>query len=436
MRLRIERGKTLLVDGPACIALCSGVVRVFGANIGVKEHVIVRFGKRIPLEFLEDSEVEILLGDKASYEIIDCSSIPSSWERTCEKILSTSDKVEVVILGGTDSGKSSFFTYLANVALSRRRKIALIDGDLGQSDIGPPGTLGLSIIKRPIIDPSSLQPDQIIFVGVTSPQRVVDRVIEGLVRLKDRALEMDSNFIVINTDGWVEGRDAVDYKRQLIRALEPNFVMIMQGKGDLTTLVNSLMKENFNLLLIETPEKIKRRDRETRKAIREGLYKKYLKNAKLRSIPLSWIKLNGNLTIRGKPDQYLKKKFNEILSGKVVYCESAQDCIVLMLKNGFIIGDEEKNILSTNFHIPIKVIFEGSERGLIASLENEKGKFLGIGIIHSIDYDRGIIKVYTNSEEDFSRVHVGRIRLNEKGNEVEVIGENGVYILPQRDKAP
>lgn len=432
MRQRVERGKTLLVDGPACITLYSGAARAFGANIGVKEQVIVRFGKRIPLEAIEDSEVEILLGDKASYEIVDGSTIPPSWEETSEKILSSSNKVKVAILGGTDSGKSSFSTYLANTALSRGRRVALIDGDLGQSDIGPPGTLGLSILIKPIIDPSNLQPDDIIFIGVTSPQSVMSRVIDGLVELSNRALCVNSDFIVINTDGWVEGRDAVNYKRQLIKALEPTFTVIMQGKSELKPLVDSLIEDGANILLVHMPEKIKKRDRETRKVIREGLYRKYLRNAKIRSVPLSWIKLDGSLSIKGKLDQNLKKKFEEVLGGKVIYCEGMQDCVVLVLKYGATLSDEEKNKISASINVPIKVIFEGGERGLLVSLEDEKERFLGIGTIHSIDYEKGIIKIYTNAEKSFSRVYVGRIRLDERGNEIEIVGDPYQYILQQR----
>lgn len=436
MRQRVERGKNLLIDGPACVTIHSGAVRAFGANVSARKHIIVRFGKRIPLEALEDSEVEILLGDKASYEIINGSLIPPSWEETAEKILSHDDKVKVAVLGSTDSGKSSFSTYLANMALNKGHRVALVDGDLGQSDIGPPGTLGLSVLKEPITDPSNLQPDHLVFIGITSPQSVVSKVIGGLIDLIDRALRMNSDFIIINTDGWVEGEDAINYKRQLIRALNPTFAVILQGKGSLTSLINSLAEDGVSILLTDTPEKIKRRDRETRKAIREGLYRKYLRDAKIRSVPLSWVKLNGTLTIKGKLDPNLKRRFEEILNGKAVYCEGAQDCIILVLKSGTALSYEEKSRIFTAFNIPIKIIFEGSERGLLVSLEDEEGRFLGIGTIYCINYERGTIKIYTNVKGDFLRVHAGRIRLDERGNEIGVIEENVLYTLLQRGITP
>ncbi|MEM2273232.1 MAG: Clp1/GlmU family protein [Candidatus Bathyarchaeia archaeon] len=436
MRERVERGKTLLVDGPARIFIYSGTMKAFGAQIGAKEHIIVRLGKRIPLEAIEESEVEFLLGEKASYEVINGSPIPPSWEEVSMKILSFNNRVEVAVLGGTDSGKSSFSTYLANMALNNGRKVALVDGDLGQSDIGPPGTLGLSILKKPIIDPSNLRPDHIVFIGITSPQSVIDRVISGLVKLRDRALSMGSDLIIVNTDGWIEGEEAVNYKRQLIKILEPTFTVIMQNKGNLTPLVNFLAENETNILLAETPEKIKKRDRETRKAIRETLYKRYLRNAKIRSVPLSWAKIDGNFVIKGKQDPNLKKRLEEILGDKVIYCESLRDHVILVLKNGVLLNDEEKNKISAELNKPAKIIFEGSEKGMLLSLEDNEGRFLGVGIIHCIDYERGIIKICTNTEKVFSRLHVGRIRLDEKGNEIEVTEVISLYILPQRGIAP
>ncbi|MEM1587047.1 MAG: Clp1/GlmU family protein [Candidatus Bathyarchaeia archaeon] len=436
MRQKIERGKTLLVDGPANVIIHLGAMKAFGARIGAKEHVVVKFGKRIPLEAVEDSEVDILLGEKASYEIIDGSPIPPSWEEVSEKIFSFSDKVKVAVLGATDSGKSSFSTYLVNMALSRGLRVALIDGDLGQSDLGPPGTLGLSILKRFIIDPSDLQPDHIIFIGITSPQNVVSRVINGLMGLRDKALSIGPDMIVINTDGWVDGEEAINYKRQLIKALEPTFTVIMHGRGNLTPLVSSLSENNTIMLLAEIPEKIKKRDRETRKAIRESLYKRYLRDARIRSVPLSWVKLYGNFAIKGKLDLNQKKRLEEILGDKIVYCESFQDHVVLVLKSGVVLSDEEKNKISAELSKPVKIIFEGSERGLLVSLEDNNGRFLGIGTIHSIDYERGAIKIYTNTEKIFSKVHVGLIRLDERGNEVEVVRENALRVPPQRDITP
>ncbi|MEM2401566.1 MAG: Clp1/GlmU family protein [Candidatus Bathyarchaeia archaeon] len=427
MRQTIEGGKTLLVDGPACISLYSGALRAFGAPIKVGDHIIIRRGRRIPLEALEDSEIELLLGNSASYSLIDEDPIPASWKEAAGKIVRVGGCVKVAVLGNVDSGKTSFCTYLANVALGAGRNVALIDGDLGQSDVGPPGTLGLSFVRKPLVDPFNLQPSSIVFVGITSPSSVIEPTINGLVELVSRALVAGSDFIVVNTDGWVEGLDAVNYKLRLIKSLQPNFVVAIQDKDELKPLVDLLTGLGISIVNIETPRNIKRRDRETRKLIRESSYRRFLRDAKVRSYPLSWVKVDGCLGIRGKQDQILRKRMDEVLGDRVVYCESCQDSIILVLREGATLSDEERVKILAELNKPLRIIHRGDEKGLLVALEDEKGCFLGIGTINCVDFERGTIKIYTNVDGPISRIRVGQIRLDERGNEIEVVGGLGMF---------
>ncbi len=58
--------------------------------------------------------------------------------------------VIILILGKIDSGKSSFCTYLVNKLVSGKCRVAVLDGDLGQSDIGPSGTVGYGLTSKPV----------------------------------------------------------------------------------------------------------------------------------------------------------------------------------------------------------------------------------------------------------------------------------------------
>ena len=425
--MNIEKGKTLLVDGPACVILRSGALRAFGAKMKIGERIVIRRGRRIPLEAMEDSQIDVLLGNTASCLLIDEDPIPRSWKEAAETILPSEigESNIVIVLGGVDSGKTSFSTYLVNMALNRGLTTAIIDGDLGQSDIGPPGTISLSLIKKPVVDLFSLKPHHVVFIGFTSPSNAKESVVDGLALLKAKAIEMGSNFTVINTDGWVEGVDAVEYKSRLIKRIKPNFIVAIQNADELKPIIDSLSEAEAKILTVEVPKNVKRRDRETRKIIRDSSYKKHLKDAKIRSFPISWIKVDGSIKMKGKNDQFLKKKFEEILGNRVIYCEDMQDCILLVLKRSSTLSDEEISKLNTTFKKPIKIMRKGDERGLLVSLEDEEGRFLGIGIIHHIDYEneKAILKIRTNVGSSISKVNVGWIRLDEKGNEVEVVSK-------------
>jgi polynucleotide 5'-hydroxyl-kinase GRC3/NOL9 len=295
MKQTIEKEKTLLVDGPARVDLLSGRGSVLGALLKTGENIVVRKGKRIPFWALRNSEVELVLGDSASYTETDGNSVPSSWGDAADEILSTKEPKLVLVFGGTDSGKSSFCTFLANLSLNNRFKVALLDGDLGQSDLGPPGAVSLGLVEEPIIDLFKLRPEDLVFIGVTSPDNEADAILNALRTLKEEALK-DVNLLIVNTDGWVDGDRAVSYKLSLVETVAPNFVVAIQAEDELAPILSSL--RDVNVLVIDSPQNVKKRDQETRKLLRESAYRKYLKKSKVRSFPLSWIKIEGDLRIK------------------------------------------------------------------------------------------------------------------------------------------
>ncbi|MBC7129837.1 hypothetical protein H5T51_01275, partial [Candidatus Bathyarchaeota archaeon] len=115
MKVSIQKGKTLLVDGPASVTLLSGEVEVFGHLIKLNERVVIRDGKRMPFTANQPSSLEVSLGENACIEEYEGSTIPLSWIQAWECLMHVKEKPGIaVILGAPDSGKTSFCTYLAN----------------------------------------------------------------------------------------------------------------------------------------------------------------------------------------------------------------------------------------------------------------------------------------------------------------------------------
>jgi polynucleotide 5'-hydroxyl-kinase GRC3/NOL9 len=133
MNQTVEKGKTLLVDGPAAVCLVTGKAETFGysAKDGVK--LIIREGKRLPFHVTENATFNISLGAGAGVEEVVGDTIPQSWSEAYN-ILSSLPKnpVVVMIIGGVDSGKSSLCTYLTNKLLTQKSTVAILDCDLGQ----------------------------------------------------------------------------------------------------------------------------------------------------------------------------------------------------------------------------------------------------------------------------------------------------------------
>jgi len=420
MRRTVEEGNTLLVDGPACVNLLKGEAEVFGAPLKAGAKTVIREGKRVAFEVKKKAQFDLMLGEGSSVEEVKGSTIPTSWEESCNTILALTEKpVVVMIMGEVDSGKTSFCTYLANKALKEKRKVVVVDADLGQSDIGPPSTIGFQRLTQPIRDPFLLKAEKARFIGTTTPSGAMTKVIDELSKMKEEGLREAVDFILINTDGWVQGEDAVRYKLRLIERVTPNVVVGIQQQEELKPILADLRE--INVIYVESPFAIKRRDREKRKILRELSYKKYLKGAKVQSFPLSWVRVEGipfgtNTSLNEKRLEKIRAK----LGADPIHCGETSDSFVIVLGKNQWANTEQISSLEEELGKKVKLIREGAEQGLLVGLHDAKESFLGIGILDRIDYKRRVLLIYTPVTADVFSVHIGQVKLDKKGKEIGI----------------
>ncbi len=354
MKKTVERGKTLLVDGPASVLTVSGKSEVLGFPTKCGGRIVVREGKRLPFFVTETADFDISLGQNAGTEEVDGNTIPHSWIETSELLRSFRKKpVIIMVVGKIDSGKTSLCTYLLNRLTEEKLKIAVLDGDLGQSDVGPPCTVATALVTKPLTDLFNLKVENAFFVGVTSPSEAVGKTIEGVTALKAELLRETLDFVVVNTDGWVEGEEAVKYKSQLVQELKPDVVLCIQQKDELKPLFAAL--EKFRTMIVDSAVVVKPRSAEKRKSLREMSYAKYLADAKVKTWGL--------------------------------------------------------NLLETDDKI--FQVRQSEEKGLLVGLYASGKKFLGIGVLCEIDYIKRSLKVFTAVSAKPSCIVPGRVRLDE-----------------------
>jgi polynucleotide 5'-hydroxyl-kinase GRC3/NOL9 len=419
MKRRIRKGKTLLVDGPASVELISGKAEVLGATFKKSDRIVIRDGKRVPFEVKKDTTFNLMVAESASLEEIDGSTVPVSWETASEEIVSMRKPSTVMVMGEVDSGKTSFCVYLANKALKRKLKVAVIDGDLGQSDVGPPSTIGFCHMRVPVRDLFELEAENACFVGVTSPSSVTSKVITRLTSLKNASLGTDVDFLILNTDGWVDGEDAIKYKIELAERVAPDVVVGIQHENELAPILSAL--KDPKTVAVDSPLVIRKRDREKRKILRQLSYKKYLKGAKVQSFSLNWIRVEGALLTSGNhPITDRIENIRELLGTKPLYYEETPTTALIVLWKNQWFDEAQTKMVEEVLGRKVIVTREGEEDGLLVGLENEEGKFLGIGIIRGFDYKRRVMKVYTPVSEAVSAISVGQVKLDEKGRELRI----------------
>jgi len=355
----IESNKTLLVDGPASIQLVSGKSEVFGYQLKETSRIIVREGKRLPFFVLEKAVFDLSLGPNAGIQEVVGSTIPLSWNKPIEAILGLQQKpLIIMLLGKIDSGKSSYCNYLVNKLVDEKCKVAVLDVDIGQSDIGPSATVGYAVTSKPVKELCDLKLRNALFVGVTSPITAIAKTIDGLASMKAELLKKPVDFVLVNTDGWVTGDVAVKYKAALIKELKPDIIVGVEVETELEPLIAYL---NAPVILVESSLFLGERTTEKRKILREMTYTRYLKDSKLQCYPITQVII------------------------------------------------EPKNALPKN---------QTPGKGLLVGLYRSDHKFLGIGILREINQIRKALKIQTTVSAKPYKIVLGKVLLDKKFREI------------------
>ena len=363
MQQAVKTNKTLLVDGPASLQIMSGRAETFGKSLKENQRVIVREGKRKPFYAIEPLVLNVLLGASAAASEVEGNTIPESWNKPVQMVRGLQKKpIIVMVLGASDVGKSSFCTYMLNKLLEGKENhnIAILDGDLGQSDIGPSATVSYSITNKPVTELGNLRFQNGFFVGVTSPVITVSKTVQALTCMMSEINQKQPDCILINTDGFISGDTALNYKLTLIKELKPDVVVGIQTKNELETIMSYL--GGGGVITVEPSSALSMRSLEKRKIIRERTYAKYLKRSKLQCIPLSQITVEP--------------------------------------RNG----------------VPKTI---ESNKGILVGLYGFGTKFLGIGVLRAINISRRTLKIQTAVSTKPVRLVFGKVVLDRKLQEIQ-----------------
>ncbi|MBW3587832.1 MAG: hypothetical protein KY429_00225 [Actinobacteria bacterium] len=165
-----------------------------------------------------------------------------SSEQIVEQLLSS--KGTVVLLGGIDTGKTSFGLNLAEAARSGGIEVAYIDADIGQSSIGPPTCVGLKFCSSlEAVTPELVSTaDEIGFVGNTSPEGHLLPVVTATSRLVDHARATGVELIIVDTSGFISGVQAQILKYFKLELIKPDTVVGFQRGEELEPILGVIRR--------------------------------------------------------------------------------------------------------------------------------------------------------------------------------------------------
>lgn len=199
------------------------------------------------------------------------------WQGIVEEL--TRHKGTAILLGTSDTGKSTFTKYLIKELLANKVKVFLVDSDIGQSSLGLPGTICMKGFDR-CEDLDNFKPDKIFFIGDLNPARKIPLMIYGTKRMVSAARAEGAKIILVDTTGLVSDDLGRTLKLRKIKAVKPGHIIALQRDDELEHILSLI--DGIRIYRLRVSSHVKKRRREKRLEYRKKKYKEYFKGARTR----------------------------------------------------------------------------------------------------------------------------------------------------------
>jgi polynucleotide 5'-hydroxyl-kinase GRC3/NOL9 len=354
--------KIRMIKGPAKVVV-KGTCHVLGKDVS-GQTVKVRPGKALPFELGNRwCRLHTRLGYGARSWWADPKQAGTSmWLSLAQQVpdlAAAGKKTTVMLVGDTDTGKSTLAIYLANTAIRRGLIPSIIDADIGQGDLAPPTAIGAAVLSKQVVDLRDVNTSLFEFVGSISPVGFEELIAKKLRSMLDRTSQL-ADICIVNTDGYVRN-GGIQYKAMIAKGLQPDAVISL---GENVELFDMWHKGASWRIL---------RARSSNQAIKSRLER-----------------LNRRL------DQFFRYVGNGY-------------SIVNLSRVKF---DYMNRLFSPSdlFQLPIKQLEPDNMIGMFVGL-GSKGNVIGFGVIISLDSDDSNINIQTNINS-FDTIYLSNISLS------------------------
>ncbi len=193
----------------------------------------------------------------------------------------------VLFLGAADTGKTTLMNALAE-RLVQTQPVALVDADVGQSHIGPPATVGWTVLNQ--TDGTGPAPPRfgaaafelpargIAFVGDVTPVGHLLQLTAALALCVAQAARA-ADVVLIDTPGLVTGGVACSLWWTVQRLLRPERIIAVQRADELGDVLRGLRAGLSAIEVVEAPSRLRRKSPEARQQHRNRLWGRYFGDA-------------------------------------------------------------------------------------------------------------------------------------------------------------
>jgi polynucleotide 5'-hydroxyl-kinase GRC3/NOL9 len=193
-----------------------------------------------------------------------------------------------MIIGASDAGKTTLVAMLAGELAARAGPVGVIDADVGQSEIGPPTTVGLGHVTGRIERLSEAGLVALQFVGVSSPARDIRGVADATRRMTERARAEGFGRVLIDTSGLVAGWPGGLLKQRKIEAVDPDLLLVLQRADECEAIARRYDgAPRPRVVRLEARGRPRSRSQSVRRQHRIAALERYLAGARLVALRVS-----------------------------------------------------------------------------------------------------------------------------------------------------
>ena len=335
---------------------------------------------------------------------------PDRFELLAE--VSSRAPVKVMLVGGTDSGKTTLATFLATELISLGHSVAVVDADVGQKGILPPATISLAFPRRPFQSLSELKGVAHYFIGTVTPSQFAGEMVAGVKRLVDLA-EGKADVVIIDTTGFVHGMGA-EMKRLKAELVRPEVMVLLERGGELEGLARSLAKYG-EVIRLKVSELAREHSREERREVRFEKWRAYFSGASLLEVDLNAVQVTGTSLFSGKP----------LGEGEKALLAEIFKWVVLAGWKGdrYTVVKADSENMPRHYSRALHAVDFEKLGNLLVGLIDGNGLCIGVGILKWINFSAKTAQVLTpvDSLEDVAELRFGRMRVLETGEELGLL---------------
>ncbi len=222
------------------------------------------------------------------------TSAPREWFELLDVL--EQEKSTAILLGAIDTGKSTLAKFLMSHLCQRSLKVGFVDADIGQSFLGPPGTIGLSLFKSHPDWKVILSPPEIFFVGSTTPEGHFPIYLKGIKRMVDKASSYCPDVILVDTTGFVLGEAAREFKKREIEQVSPRLILALQKHDELEPILEQYQEgSRCKIYRLPSPGQVWSKSSEERRIYRANKFQDYFKYASVQELSIEEVQIEGEV---------------------------------------------------------------------------------------------------------------------------------------------